>query len=141
MDINSKISELFQNLLASGTTFVKEIDYNSKCIAYDLSGTPVILRIANYLKGKEPWDNKYSSFEDVFESGPLGLPWYTLVGPKDEYSLVFELIIKGKHYFVPKLSRVEVAKAIESIEESIQNYENTALGSVISTVLQEDDLL
>lgn len=136
--LNKQIYQIFNNLIDSGTKFISKIDYSGHKIVYTVdSGLGIVLGIANYLKGKEPWDNSFSTIEKVLES-ERGFYWYTMVDPDDKYSLVFTLKINGKEYYVPELSRIEKAHALDTLDKTIAEYEHGILCQIAEKTIEDD---
>lgn len=138
--LNDRISEIFDNIIESGTKFISQINYSDHSIVYDMNGLEVILRITNWVKGKEPWDNHFSTVEEVLErKHSFFYPLCIEIDSGSKHSLVFELKIAGKHYYIPELSRSKKAQVLDSIEKTIEAYESTILDKLYTITSPEND--
>lgn len=131
--MDTKITDIFYNLINSGISLISNVNHKEGSIEYKVGEEIITLRAYQYIKGKEP-SNEEDSFNTLFKFEGHHFFWYDLYNG-EETNVIFGLIIREKKYYVPRLDRVANARAIETIENVIREYERNLLTKISEDLL------
>lgn len=131
--MDTKITDIFYNLINSGVSLISSVNHKEGSIEYKVGEEIITLKAYQYIKGKEP-SNEEDSFDTLFKFKGMPFFWYDLYNG-EETNVIFGLIIREKKYYVPRLNRVANAAAIETIENVIKEYEKKLLTKISEDLL------
>lgn len=131
--MDTKITDIFYNLINSGISFIYNVNHKEGSIDYKVGEEIITLKAYQYIRGKEPL-NEEDSFDTLFKFKGGHFFWYDLYNG-EETNVIFGLIIREKKYYVPRLNRVANAAAIETIENVIKEYEKKLLTKISEDLL------
>lgn len=132
-ELNKKILELFRYLVNSGTRHLSEIDYSSSSLKYKIDGKEIILNFTKVDTEEEVKPNLYTTVEKLTKSWGY-IPLFAGVGCKipNSTTIQYSIMLGGKWYIVPKLSRLEQAQSLDSIDAILKERESEILDSVLN---------
>ena len=132
-ELNKKILELFRYLINSGTKHLSEIDYSSCSLKYKIDGKEIILRFTKVDTEEEVKPNLYTTVEELTKFWGY-IPLFAGVGCKTPNSTTtqYSIMLGGRQYIVPKLSRLEQAQSLDSIDAILKERESEILDSVLN---------
>lgn len=132
-ELNKKILELFRYLINSGTKHLSEIDYSGCSLKYKIDGKEIILRFTKVDTEEEVKPNLYTTIEELTKSRGF-IPLFAGVDYKipNSTTIQYSIMLEGKWYIVPKLSRLEQAQSLDSIDTILKEKESEILDSVLN---------
>lgn len=131
-ELNKKILELFRYLINSGTKHLSEIDYSGCSLKYKIDEKEIILTFTKVDTEEEVKPNLYTTVEELTKRGFI--PLFAGVGYKipNSTTIQYSIMLGGKWYIVPKLSRLEQAQSLDSIDTILKEKESEILDSVLN---------
>lgn len=141
-NLDNRIYNIFKFLVESGTKYITELNYGSHNIQYLINGKNIILSAFTKSKEDKYIENSFSNIVTLYKRG--GWPDYSWellhCDPKTE--LEFIITINSKQYRVYGLSRVEYAMVLDSLDNTIKEWEDKQLSSIESVLFTdvEDNL-
>ena len=132
-ELNKKILELFRYLINSGTKHLSEIDYSGRSLKYKIDGKEIILTFTKVDTEEEVKPNLYTTVEELTKFREY-IPLFAGVGYKipNSTTIQYSIILGGRQYIVPKLSRLEQAQSLDSIDAILKERESEILDSVLN---------
>ena len=132
-ELNKKILELFRHLINSGTKHLSEIDYSGCSLKYKIDGKEIILTFTKVDTEEEVKSNLYTTVEELTKSRGF-IPLFAGVSYTipNSTTIQFSIMLGGKWYIVPKLSRLEQALSLDSIDAILKERESEILDSVLN---------
>lgn len=131
-ELDKKILELFRFLISSGTKYLDHIDYIGKTLVYTVNSKVISLNPRKTLVGKEVAPNLYSTADNIAEGFLKPFLWVTLDSESgNTYETVYEIVLEGKCYRVPKLSRLEQAQTLDRIDATLKERELEILDTTL----------
>lgn len=132
-ELNKKILELFRYLINSGTKHLSEIDYSGCSLKYKIDGKEIILRFTKVDTEEKVKPNLYTTIEKLTKS-QVCIPYFAGVGCKTPNSTTtqYSIMLGGKQYIVPKLSRLEQAQSLDRLDAILEERESEILDSVLN---------
>lgn len=132
-ELNKKILELFRYLINSGTKHLSEIDYSGGSLKYKIDGKEIILRFTKVDTEEEVKPNLYTTIEKLTKS-QVCIPFFAGVSCKTPNfnTIQYSIMLGGKQYIVPKLSRLEQAQSLDRLDAILEERESEILDSVLN---------
>lgn len=132
-ELNKKILELFRYLINSGTKHLSEIDYSGCSLKYKIDGKEIILRFTKVDTEEKVKPNLYTTVEELTKS-QVCIPFFAGVDYKIPNSTTtqYSIMLGGKQYIVPKLSRLEQAQSLDRLDAILEERESEILDSVLN---------
>lgn len=132
-ELNKKILELFRYLINSGTKHLSEIDYSGCSLKYKIDGKEIILRFTKVDSEEKVKPNLYTTIEKLTKSR-VCIPFFAGVGCKTPNfnTIQYSIMLGGKQYIVPKLSRLEQAQSLDRLDAILEERESEILDSVLN---------
>lgn len=125
MNLDNIILNIFKGLI-NNPEYLKEVNPCCGELIFDVNGTKIdVLRIDR----SQSSNNKLSTFED-FGSNQFEI-YFTCDRKIEE--VCFMLVINKKRYFVPEMSRVETAVALDKLDKMIAAKEESMLTDIANS--------
>lgn len=125
MNLDNTILNIFKGLI-NNPEYLKEVDPYYGILTFNVNGTNI--DISNFDKSTVNV-NKLSTFTNLSSEQ---LKIYMLCNPSIE-NACFALTINKKHYFVPEMSRVETAVALDKLDKMIAAKEESMLTNIANS--------
>lgn len=137
--LDSKIHDLFLNLVNSGTEHLVKIDYSNRSLGYKIDEKCITLRAFTKSDNDKYEENTFSDISSLFANHFLCAWDVAWCDPKR--GLEFSIRINNKYYRVNGLSRMEYAKVLDTLDATIRDFESKQLDEVFSALSTYDEIL
>jgi hypothetical protein len=134
--LDNKIIEIFNNLIESRTKYIDCINYYGQNIVYNLGPNLRVHLILQRSIEPNVKENQPSTIEDLFSKNSEIYFQF----PQETGHINFLLVINEKTYYVPKMDRINEARTLSALEETIAEYESDVLDKVYKKIELEEYL-
>lgn len=136
-ELDIKIHDLFLNLVNSETKYIVRVDYKSHNINYRINGKDVILSAFTKSEKDKYVENSFSSVSTLYKR-ERWLDWsWEILHCDSTMGLEFVITINSKQYRVYGLSRIEYARALDSLDKAIKDWEEDQISEVFAALADE----
>lgn len=136
--LDSRIHDLFLNLVNSGVEHLVKIDYSTRSLEYKIDEKRISLRAFTKSDNDKYEENTFSDISSLFANHFL-CAWNMAWCDPDK-GLEFSIRINDKYYRVYGLTRMEYARALDTLDATIKDFENKQLEGVFSALSTYDEI-
>lgn len=130
-NLDEKILILFHNLINFGNKYLLK-DSLSSYINYKIGDYNIVIQFIY-----DNLNNQINEYSSVDSKSSYFLN--SIIVPNTSSITGFYLIVNGKPYVVPELSRVELAETLDKLDFLLRNRENTVLDNLIQTLNSDEE--
>lgn len=132
-NLNTRVYNIFKKLVESRDEYIKKINFEGGSIDYEVNRTKIKLFKVSKSDGI---DNKYSD-TNIFKYYSKGFYWSIVTDNNN----IFALGINDKIYRIPEpTSRSEYAQIMDTLDETIRDWENKMLLDIENSIKDTDNL-
>lgn len=138
-ELDPRIHDLFINLVNSKTKYLTKIDYNRNSLVYKINNKEVTLKAYTKSDKDEHKENSFSDATKIFKN--CIIHYYDVFWCDPKNGMDFVIYINDKHYDVNCLSRIEYAKAFDTLDETIRSWEDRQIEEVSSAFYTFNEII